>query len=49
MTLSQEIAFLKARTIPHDVKQAMARKQRYADKVWHAGRARDWEAAGWYT
>jgi len=49
VTLSQEVAFLKARVIPHDVKQVMARKLRYADKIWHAGRARDWQAAGWYA
>ncbi len=49
MTLSQEVAFLKARVIPHDVKRLMAWKQHYADKTWHAGRARDWQAAGWYA
>jgi hypothetical protein len=48
-TLSGEIAFLTARTIPYDVKQVMARKLLYADKTWHAGQARDWQAAGWYV
>jgi len=27
----------------------MARKRYYADKTWPAGRARDWQAAGWYA
>jgi len=47
--LSEEVEFLRARTFPHDVKRLMAWKQYYADKVWHAGRARDWQAAGWYA
>jgi len=48
-SLSQAIASLQSRTIPHDIKQVMARKLYYADKTWHAGEARDWQAAGWYA
>lgn len=47
--LSQEVAFLKPRAIPYDVREVMARKLLYADKTWHAGRARDWQGAGWYA
>lgn len=48
-TLSEEVAALTTRTIPRDVKQVMTRKQYYAAKTWHAGQARDWQAAGWYA
>jgi len=47
--LLQAVASLQSRTIPHDIKQVMARKLYYADKTWYAGQARDWQAAGWYA
>jgi len=48
-SLSQVVATLQGRTIPYDIKQVMARKLYYVDKTWHAGQARDWQAAGWYA
>jgi len=48
-SLSQAVASLQSRSIPHDIKQVMARKLYYADKTWHAGQGRDWQAAGWYA
>jgi hypothetical protein len=49
MAANNAITAMKATTVPHNVKEVMARKHYYANKAWAAGLASDWQAANWYV
>ena len=46
--LQVRVQQMQEATWPHDIKRAMAWKQRYLDKAWYAAQAEDWRTVDWY-